>query len=52
MGVCVNESLIGQPGSRARMATPALIIDLPAFEANVATMAACPSSNNLRQMAF
>jgi len=40
MGDCVNESLIGQPGSRARMATPALIIDLPAFEANVANMAA------------
>ena len=39
MGVCVNESLIGQPGSRALMATPALIINLPAFEANLGNMA-------------
>jgi D-serine deaminase-like pyridoxal phosphate-dependent protein len=34
------ESLIGQPGSRWKLPTPALIVDLDAFEANVAKMAA------------
>jgi D-serine deaminase-like pyridoxal phosphate-dependent protein len=33
------ESLIGQPGSRWKLPTPALIVDLDAFEANVARMA-------------
>ncbi|MSP82347.1 MAG: DSD1 family PLP-dependent enzyme [Alphaproteobacteria bacterium] len=32
--------LLGQSGSRARLTTPALILDLDALEANVATMAA------------
>jgi len=32
--------LIGQPGSRDRLNTPALIVDLDALEANIATMAA------------
>ena len=32
--------LIGQPGSREHIDTPALVLDLDAFEANVATMAA------------
>jgi len=36
----INTPLVGVPGSRTRMATPALVIDLPAFEANVAAMAA------------
>lgn len=36
----VNRELVGKPGSRERMATPALVIDLPAFEANLAAMAA------------
>ncbi|MEQ9144042.1 MAG: DSD1 family PLP-dependent enzyme [Parvibaculaceae bacterium] len=41
----VNEKLVGTPGSRARMATPALVIDLPAFEANLSKMAAhCAAS--------
>jgi len=35
-----NEGLIGVPGSRALLQTPALVVDLDAFEANVATMAA------------
>ncbi|MDR3498310.1 MAG: DSD1 family PLP-dependent enzyme [Parvibaculum sp.] len=35
----VNENLIGKPGSRAAIATPALVIDLDAFERNIATMA-------------
>ena len=34
-----NHKLIGVPGSRQRLATPALILDLDAFEYNVATMA-------------
>ena len=32
--------LIGQPGSREKLNTPALIVDLDALEANIATMAA------------
>ncbi len=34
-----NAGLIGQPGSRARLCTPALVLDLDAFEHNVAAMA-------------
>jgi D-serine deaminase-like pyridoxal phosphate-dependent protein len=34
------ESLIGLPGSRWKLPTPALIVDLDAFEANLARMAA------------
>jgi D-serine deaminase-like pyridoxal phosphate-dependent protein len=34
------QSLIGQPGSRWMLPTPALLVDLDAFEANVARMAA------------
>ncbi|THD37497.1 MAG: DSD1 family PLP-dependent enzyme [Sphingomonas sp.] len=36
----LHAHLIGQPGSRARLNTPALIIDLDALEANIAAMAA------------
>ncbi|MGA7713837.1 MAG: DSD1 family PLP-dependent enzyme [Rhizomicrobium sp.] len=36
----LNSDLIGQPGGRAKLATPALLIDLDAFERNVAAMAA------------
>ncbi|MBX3494122.1 MAG: DSD1 family PLP-dependent enzyme, partial [Parvibaculum sp.] len=35
-----NRALIGEPGSRAKLATPALVLDLDAFERNVALMAA------------
>ena len=35
-----NMGLIGEPGSRERLATPAMILDLDAFERNVANMAA------------
>jgi D-serine deaminase-like pyridoxal phosphate-dependent protein len=38
-GRFVNEDLIGKPGSRAALATPALVLDLDVFERNVATMA-------------
>lgn len=38
-GRFVNEDLIGKPGSRAELATPALVLDLDAFERNVAKMA-------------
>ena len=33
-----NTSLIGQPGSRARLMTPALVLDLDALERNIARM--------------
>jgi 3-hydroxy-D-aspartate aldolase len=35
-----NRSLLGQAGSRRRLDTPALVLDLDAFDHNVATMAA------------
>ncbi|MDH3701022.1 MAG: DSD1 family PLP-dependent enzyme, partial [Alphaproteobacteria bacterium] len=35
-----NEALIGQSGSRARLTTPALLIDLDALERNIKAMAA------------
>ncbi len=38
-GRFVNEALIGKPGSRAKLQTPALVLDLDAFERNVAAMA-------------
>ncbi|HEY4344194.1 MAG TPA: DSD1 family PLP-dependent enzyme [Parvibaculum sp.] len=38
-GGFINEELIGKPGSRAALATPALVLDLDAFERNVKTMA-------------
>ncbi|MEN6543546.1 DSD1 family PLP-dependent enzyme [Parvibaculum sp.] len=38
-GRFINEALIGKPGSRARLQTPALVLDLEAFERNVAAMA-------------
>jgi 3-hydroxy-D-aspartate aldolase len=34
----VNAGLVGKPGSRAALATPALILDLDAMEANMAEM--------------
>jgi 3-hydroxy-D-aspartate aldolase len=34
-----NETLIGVPGSRHRLGTPALVLDLDAMEANIASMA-------------
>jgi 3-hydroxy-D-aspartate aldolase len=34
-----NRRLIGQPGSRAALDTPALVVDIDAFERNVAKMA-------------
>ena len=35
-----NTALIGIPGSRARLDTPALVLDLDLMERNIATMAA------------
>lgn len=35
----VNEALIGKPGSRSQLQTPALVLDLDRFERNVAAMA-------------
>ena len=38
-GRFVNEALVGIAGSRSKLATPALVIDLDVFERNVAKMA-------------
>lgn len=35
-----NASLIGQPGSRAALSTPALVLDLERLDANISSMAA------------
>lgn len=43
-----NAHLIGQPGSRAALDTPALILDLPAFERNLAAMAARAEQRNVK----
>ena len=40
----LNSDLIGVPGGRARLATPALLIDLNALERNIASMAAYAKS--------
>ena len=37
-GLGPNEHLIGASGSRARLATPALVLDLDRFEHNLGTM--------------
>ena len=42
-----NESLIGQPGSRALLDTPALCIDIDAMERNIASMAALCRAKNI-----
>jgi 3-hydroxy-D-aspartate aldolase len=43
----LHAELIGQPGSRDRLNTPALILDLAAFERNVARMADFARKNGL-----
>ena len=43
----LHAHLIGQPGSRDRLNTPALILDLAAFERNVARMAAFANAHGL-----
>lgn len=35
----LNQPLIGQPGSRSRLETPAAVLDLDIFERNIATLA-------------
>jgi D-serine deaminase-like pyridoxal phosphate-dependent protein len=42
-----NEALIGRPGSRAALTTPALLIDLPAMDRNIAAMAGFARANNV-----
>ena len=39
-GLTASRALVGQPGSRARIPTPALVVDLAALERNIARMAA------------
>ena len=43
----LHAHLIGQPGSRDRLNTPALILDLVAFECNVARMATFAQAHGL-----
>jgi D-serine deaminase-like pyridoxal phosphate-dependent protein len=43
----LNRDLIGVPGSRALLQTPALVIDLDAMERNIAAMAAHARKNNI-----
>ncbi len=43
----VNEELIGKPGSRSLLATPALVLDLDAFERNIEKMAEHCKRNGL-----
>lgn len=38
-GLGANEALIGVPGSRGALSTPALVLDLDGLEANIASMA-------------
>jgi 3-hydroxy-D-aspartate aldolase len=40
-----NEQLVGVPGSRDRIGTPALVLDLDALDANIASMAAHARAN-------
>jgi D-serine deaminase-like pyridoxal phosphate-dependent protein len=35
-----NQALLGEPGSRERLCTPALVLDLEPFERNLSAMAA------------
>jgi len=43
----LNSDLIGIPGGRAKLATPALLIDLDALERNIASMAAYAKSRGI-----
>ncbi len=47
-GGFVNEALIGKPGSRGLLQTPALVLDLDRFERNVALMADHCARNGLK----
>jgi len=42
-----NRALIGEPGSRHRLQTPALVLDRPALERNIAAMAAFAAARSL-----
>lgn len=43
----VNAYLLGRPGARRRLNTPALVLDLDCFEANVARMAAIAAGHGI-----
>jgi D-serine deaminase-like pyridoxal phosphate-dependent protein len=43
----LHARLVGKPGSRDRLNTPALVLDLDVFEANVAAMATFARAHNL-----
>lgn len=44
----VNAHLVGQPGSRSQLSTPALVLDLDIMEENIATMMAWTKAKGLR----
>ena len=44
----VNAHLVGQPGSRAALSTPALVLDLDIMEANIAAMLSWTKAKGLR----
>lgn len=43
----INAELVGKPGGRSELATPALVIDLDAFERNIARMAEFARGRNI-----
>ncbi len=43
-----NERLVGLPGGAVRLDTPALVLDLPAFERNLAAMAAFARAHGVK----
>ena len=47
MGAFLNEDLIGVPGGRAKLQTPALVVDLDVLEANIGAMAAHAKAKNI-----
>ncbi|MEQ9121078.1 MAG: DSD1 family PLP-dependent enzyme, partial [Alphaproteobacteria bacterium] len=44
----LNVGLIGEPGSRARLQTPALVLDLNTLDANIAAMLDWTKKQGLR----
>lgn len=44
----LNAALVGSPGSRARLQTPALVLDVNLLDANIATMLDWTRANGLR----
>src|ERR1041384_6508845 len=47
MSAILNQNLIGAPGGRSRLQTPALVIDLDVLERNIARMAEHATKNGI-----